>query len=121
MNIRELIISKTAILREMVKIPEGAPLDDALKQDGTLVARLGADFRLPPIPEPGDDFKFNWFLAEGLVRDASALLDRCVAVRKEYHELAAKWFEARIQVHEFLLLDKVTSVEEQNNERLIEQ
>jgi hypothetical protein len=116
-TVTELIELCEAQLREIF-----APIDakedlfsqakQLLELDGDNTQRLHW-FRQPePLPIHLR-VKFSPFLAETLLRDGSLLLDRAISERREYHDLAVKWFEARVQVDELLRLVKITADEEQ--------
>lgn len=87
-------------------------LTEMMRSDRSGLRRLGSSFRLLPEIPSHSRFEFSPFLAETLLRDGSALIDRCLQTRREYHELVAKWFEVRVQVEEMLRLNEITSEEE---------
>jgi hypothetical protein len=55
---------------------------------------------------------FNHFLVEPLLRDGLLHLERCLELRRNYDELAVRWFEAKIQLEELFALNAVAGDEE---------
>ncbi len=99
--IKETLISGESLTEQVVKL---------ITKDAKSLQRLGEDFVIPEEKdlEPHLKIKFNSFLAESLLREGSLLLDRCLQQRREYHELATKWFEAKVQIDEFIKLNEIT-------------
>jgi hypothetical protein len=61
---------------------------------------------------------FSPFLAESLFREGCLLVDRCLQQRREYNELAAKWFEVCVQIDELIKRNGIIMQEETENYHL---
>jgi hypothetical protein len=129
--VAELIDEKTDALINYIGSPVDPvntelPLDEQAKKliesDKGILVRLGKDFQIPKQDEMEPhlrDARFNFFLAEPLLREGSLLLDRCLQQRREYDDLSTKLFEAGIQIFELFQLNQIAKAEEDDYEKLI--
>jgi hypothetical protein len=124
-TLSELISERAGELIQALSVPAAINLDP-----NQLVAACHVllDHNKSALEQPGNSFvvprnsdlpyhlrvSFNNFLVEPLLREASLLLDRCVQQRRDINDLNSKWFEARLQIVELILLNDISRMEEEN-------